>query len=77
MQRERRPRKSSDNQDIDKAVKLIYELMDFNTHIEPTLWSSAVTFVLINGYKQCGYSYKDFRHEISTAFDHYEDIFNE
>lgn len=77
MKRERRPRKATDNSDIDKAINLIYELMEFNQSIEPTLWSSAVTFVLINGYKQCGYSYKDFRHEISTAFDHYEYIFDE
>ena len=77
MRRELRPRKETDNIDIDKAINLIYELMEFNPSIEPTLWSSAVTFVLINGFKQCGYNYKQFRHEVSTAFDHYESIFDE
>lgn len=75
--REPRPKKETDNDDIEKAIDLIYELMECNPSIEPTLWSSAVTYVLINGYKQSGYSYKEFRKEISTAFDHYEHIFNE
>jgi len=76
MQRKIRIPKITDNEEIEKAINLIYDLMDFNQNIERTLWSSALAFVLIKGFKQSGFTYKEFRNDISQAFDHYEDFFN-
>lgn len=77
IQRETRPCKSTDNEEIEKAIHLIFELMDFNANIEPTLWAGAVAFVLINGYKRSGFTYDQFREEIAAVFEHYKAIFDE
>lgn len=77
MERERRPGKNTDNAEIERAINLLYELMQFNTQIEPTLWSSAFTFVVVNGYKQCGYTYEEFRNQIHLGFEHYKYLFDE
>jgi hypothetical protein len=77
MERERRPGKKTDNEEIERAINLLYELMQFNTQIEPTLWSSAFTFIIANGYKQCGYTYEEFRNTIHLGFEHYKYLFDE
>lgn len=71
-----RPRKDDDKDNVDKAIKLIDELMKFNDHIEPTLWVSALYFVIASGYKECGFSHPEFKMEMNEAFDHYKDFFD-
>jgi len=77
MKLERRTSKDDDQDKIDRAVELIYELMGLNKQIEPTLWAGAVISVLVMGYKNSGSSYKHFRREMSDALDHYADWWDE
>lgn len=74
--KKQRPRKPDDNDNINKAIDLIFELMSLNK-IESTLWSSACVFVLANGYSQSKVSFKDFKEDMNNAFDHYKGIFDE
>lgn len=69
-----RPRKSlpDDHENIQKAYDLIQETMYKNNNIESTLWSTAVWFSLLNGYKNCGISYEEFVEESSKVIKHYK-----
>lgn len=73
--REIRPRKSCDNENIEKGIKLLFELFQKNPDIEPTLWAPAVFFVLISGYENCGFTYHEFRGELEQMCRHYREIF--
>lgn len=72
-----RPPHKDDQKKIQNAIDLIYELMETNRQIESTLWMPATVFVLINGFKQSGFTYKEFREEVEAAFEHYKEFFDE
>lgn len=76
MEREPRPRKESDNDRIDEGIDLFYKMVDDNHQIEPTLWASVTAFILVNGYKNCGYTYEEFRQENDKTFEHYKTMFD-
>ncbi len=76
MNKEPRPPKHDDNNRIQEGIELYYEMMAKNPQIEVSLWASVTIFVLVNGYKQCDYSYEEFRSEIDIAFDHYKFLFD-
>lgn len=76
MQRERWEPKITDHENIEKAINLIYELMEMNQDIEPTLWCFAITFCLVNGFYQCGFTYEEFIEEHEKALEHYKNIFD-
>jgi hypothetical protein len=76
MTKELRPRLATDHMNVNKAIDEIYETMN-KSDIEITLWSPALIYVLISGYKNCGFTYEEFRLEMDMAFEHYKDIFDE
>lgn len=75
MEREPRPRKESDNDRVDEGIDIYYKMIDDNPQIEPTIWATITVYVLANGYKNCDYTYEEFRQEIDKAFEHYKKLF--
>jgi hypothetical protein len=67
-----RPPRPDDQDNAQKAYQLIMDLMEMNKGIEPALWCGAVWSVLVNGYKQCDFSYEDFRQEVNKISQHYK-----
>jgi hypothetical protein len=67
-----RPSLPYDQENAEKAYQLIMETMNLNAGIETTLWCGAVWSVLVNGYKQSGFSYEDFIKEMHTVSKYYE-----
>lgn len=61
-----------DQDNAEKAYRLIRDLMKINNNIEPVIWCSAVWGVLVNGYKQCNFSYEDFLQEVDEVSKHYK-----
>ncbi len=77
MALKKRTPREGDQKKIEEAVNLIFELMSLNPRIEPTLWCAAVLSVLVRGFKESDYSYKEFREEMDEAFDYYQYLWNE
>ncbi len=76
MKLKKRKQKNNDQEKVDKAFDMIYELMSLNQSIEPTLWASAVWSTLVNGYKQSGFTYNMFQEEVKKVVVHYEEWFD-
>lgn len=72
---ESRTPKSDDRDQLNKAINLIYETIEFNNNIEPTLWVCALYYILAKGHQQSGFTSQQFKTEMDKAFDHYKDIF--
>ncbi len=77
MTLEKRAPKIDDQEKVEEAVTLIYELMGFNQQIEPSLWAGAIISVLAMGYKNSGFSYKQFSTEMRAGLAHYENFWED
>jgi hypothetical protein len=77
MKREHRPGKATDDEQVEKAVKLILELQEFNSNIEGAIWVSAMMYALAMHYKSSGISHNVFKKEMNEAICHYAGIFDE
>ena len=74
--RQKRYPKETDDEEIEKAIRLLEELVELNSNIEMTLWYSAFHFAIAKGFKNTGYSYKEYVHESNKAIDTYIWVFN-
>ena len=75
--KEFKPSKPDDNENVAKAINILDEVMELNPQIEQTLWCPAFIFVLIRGFKYCGFTYEEFRNEVHQAFEHYKGFYND
>jgi uncharacterized protein (DUF4213/DUF364 family) len=75
--KEIRPPQASDQENTEKAYELIINLINENEEIERTLWVGAIWSVLVNGYHQCDFSYKDFCEEVKMVSKHYKSWWEE
>ena len=75
--KEIRPEKDSDQDNIEKAFQLIKVCMQEHQDIEPSLWCGAVWSVLVDGYRNCGFSYKEFCDEWDRIKEHYKKEWDE
>ncbi len=73
---DRRPRKKTDQDEAEKAFKLLKESMANHSEIEPSLWASAIWSVLVDGYVNCGFSYEEFQNEWDRVKHHYKPWFD-
>ena len=64
---ERRPRKSDDNEETEKAYQILLKAMLDNPQIEPTLWAGAHLSALVTGYINSGITYEEFRYEMGCV----------
>lgn len=71
-----RKRKKTDNENIEKGMLLLQNLI-LTSGIEQTLWASALMSTIVNGYKNCGFSYEQFCEEMERVKDHYKSLFDE
>ena len=49
--RQRRPPQPEDQDNINRAIGLVHELVDINPHIEGAIWSAALLSMIVFGYK--------------------------
>ena len=73
----KRPRLKSDQENAEKAYQLLLNFLNENSDIEPTIWAGAVWGVLVNGYVNCNFTYKEFKDEMNVVLEHYEHWFDE
>ncbi len=68
----RRDAKPEDQEKTHQAVNLIEEIIKTNPSFDYTIWSAAMLFVVVNGFKGSGCSYTEFREEMKKVCNHYE-----
>lgn len=66
-----RKEKPDDQENIDKAVELLTKLVK-STDIEPSLWVSACLSCIAASYQGNGFSFSDFKKEMTMATNHYK-----
>ncbi len=71
--REIRPPKDDDNEKTEKGFLLIMKLIKNHPEIELTLWGGAFWGVLVNGYRNCGFTHEEFSEECKKVLAHYKD----
>ncbi len=69
--KKRKPKKS-DQEQVEKAFDLLYNIVQENPHIEPTLWASAMWSCLVNVYINSGTPHKEFCEETEKIKEHYK-----
>ncbi len=75
--KEIRPSKDSDQDNTEKAFQLIKNCLEEHPEIESTLWAGAVWSVLVYGYRNCGFSYKEFCDEWEKVKNHFKKEWND
>ena len=75
INRQVRPPKDTDHDQVQKAICLIKDLVNLNLNVEKTLWISAFVAILCDSYGQSGFTYEEFRKDMESAFDFYKDAF--
>lgn len=73
----RRTPKSTDQEDIEKAFKMIAKLAHGHPQIEPTLWSAACLSAVVQSYVENGFTYKEFKVEFDSFVKHCKKWFDE
>ncbi len=74
---EKRPKKETDQEEVQKAFIILKECMELNPQIEPTLWAGAFWSILVDGYNSSGISYDEFTGEWDKLKQHYKSWFDE
>ncbi len=74
---ERRPSKDSDQDETEKAFKMLKAFMQSHSEIEPTLWAGAMWSCLVEGYVKSGVTYQKFCSECTGVMRHYKPWFDE
>ena len=73
----KRPPKSTDQDNIEKAYQIITKVMRKYPEFEGTIWAGAIWSTLVNGYIRCGNSYDEFCKEIEGVKVCYKSWWNE
>jgi len=71
-----RPEKKNDQQEIEKAFRLLKKCVDDHPEIEETLWTSAFWSILVIGYSLSGMTYEQFNSEWDRVKHHYKRFFD-
>ena len=71
----KREPKETDQQEVDKAILLIRDLIVNNKEIEANIWASAMLSLFVMGYNYSGHSYDEFVSDIEQAKIHYKSWF--
>lgn len=66
--KEERPPKPDDQDNIEKAYQIIRTALE-ESKIEPTLCAGATFTILAEGYRNSGFSYKEFCEELDEVKD--------
>jgi len=64
--------KKSDQESAKKVFNLIINLMRECKEVESDLWVGALWAIMVNGYKDSGFSYEDFCHELETVSENFK-----
>ncbi len=73
---EYRQRKETDNENIEKAKRLLLKVVEKNPEIEPALWSSACFSAIAEAFIDNDLTYKHFKTEMENAIKHYKSWWN-
>ena len=68
----KRPSKVSDQENVERAYKILYKASRSETKIESTLWYGAAWSLIVNGYINSGSTYEEFCEEMDRIKEFYK-----
>jgi hypothetical protein len=67
-----RERKSTDQENAQRAYEILYEAIKSHPEIEGTIWSSACFTLIVDGYLNCEIPFEHFSRDMDAVKQHYK-----
>lgn len=77
MYKQKREPQQTDQKIAADAYIMLKDLIISKPQIEPTLWAGALVTMLIDGFKNSGYSYEDFCNEFENIKIHFKYVWDD
>jgi hypothetical protein len=66
-----------DQERINYAVDLMYDFIEKNEQVEPSIWISCIIYIFVNSHKRSDVTYEEFKIEMGKMVKHFEGKWDE
>jgi hypothetical protein len=71
--RPRRPPRDNDQEEAEKAFNILRSCILKHPHIESTLWASACVSLMVNAWRDNGFTFEEFASEMFDILEFFKD----